>query len=119
MPVINFAKAKGAYLGTKKGNKAYIGDELVWEEEEKYDFETELTYSWVPSEIRIYIERLGDWSGLRNGKYVEIKIGKYKLKTYTEIEGGALYIVGKGGDYGVSPAEFFDRGTKVMLRSIE
>ena len=31
MPVINFAKAKGAYLGTKKGKKAYIGDELVWE----------------------------------------------------------------------------------------
>lgn len=119
MPVINFNGADKVVLNGIDGDKACIGNELVWEKEEKYDFETELTYSWVPSEKRIYIERLGDWSGLRNGKYVEIKIGKYKLKTYTEIEGGALYIVGKGGDYGVSPAEFFDRGTKVMLRSIE
>lgn len=36
MPVINFAKAKGAYLGTKKGNKAYIGDELVWKEQSNF-----------------------------------------------------------------------------------
>ena len=36
MPVINFSKAKGAYLGTKKGNKAYIGDELVWKEQSNF-----------------------------------------------------------------------------------
>ena len=119
MPVINFAKAKGAYLGTKKGKKAYIGDELVWEEEEKYDFETELTYSWVPSERGIYIERLGAWRELGNKRYVEIKISKYKLKASAKIVGGALYIVGNARDYGVPSNEFFDRGTKVMLRNIE
>lgn len=96
MPVINFAKAKGAYLGTKKGNKAYIGDELVWEGSQVKIYTSHLTQETKAGDNRFVFAR-HDQKVLNIGDIVKVVIGGVtippeKIKTIDNRESHTIYL---------------------------